>query len=268
MMNKGITTPAYIPLRGEASHTGEMTSQLLFGEIFDVIEKGPSSWSRVRNPYDGYEGWICLESSCILEENAMFILDQCTPRVLNRRMATLKKESGGEMLVIPAGCILQSDPEDPARVFTGEWYRMDRAVEDLSGSVADRLAYLSGQFLNSPYLWGGRSTFGTDCSGLVQTLFRILGIPLKRDTGEQHKEGKTVNLLAESAAGDLVFFDDENGQIVHAGVLLDPGHVLHASGLVRIDPIDHQGIYKGSTGSYSHKLRLIKRIINSETVSG
>ena len=261
MLNKGISNSAYIPLRKEASHDSEMISQLLFGEIFDIIEGKPSSWTRVRNSYDGYEGWIYLEASCLLDNEAMSILGKCNPLVLNRRMATLEKDSNSEKLVIPAGSTLQSDPMNPAKVFTGEWYRMDQAVEKLSGSISDQLQYLSGQFLNSPYIWGGRSSFGTDCSGLVQTLFRILGVPLNRDTGEQYKQGKTVNLLAESATGDLVFFDDEDGNIVHVGVLLDPGHVLHASGHVRIDPVDHQGIYMESMGSYSHKLRLIKRII-------
>ncbi len=259
-MKKGITCGAYIPVRKDPSNSSEMTSQLLFGETFDVLENGPGSWTLVRNHYDDYKGWIDNSLSCNLSVESSGILDRCVPVILNRRMATLRPVSSAPDLVIPAGSTLYLDPHDDTRIFTGDWYTMERPCKALTGDFKANLETLAGQFLNSPYLWGGKSTFGTDCSGLVQTLFRIMGITIERDTAEQHKEGKTVNMLVESAPGDLVFFDDENGEIVHTGVLLDRGRVLHASGHVRIDPIDHQGIYDKARGSYSHKLRVIKRI--------
>jgi len=157
---------------------------------------------------------------------------------------------------------LQSHQDEADKVFAGKWYTRDSTDEALEGDFPSKLEYLAGQFLNSPYLWGGRSAFGTDCSGLVQTIFRILGTGLERDTNRQHRQGSTVNLISESGPGDLVFFDDEEGNIVHVGLLMDQSHVLHASGHVRIDPIDHQGIYNELAGTYSHKLRLIKRIID------
>ena len=260
-MTKGIATPPYIPLRKDPSHLSEMISQLLFGETFDIIDSSPGSWIRVKNHYDDYKGWIYRDPSCLLTEESADILEKCKPFILNRRFTTLTSISCDEELVVSAGSTLYLDPDDASRVYAGHWYRLDRPVEALSGDIHSRLHYLAGQFLNSPYIWGGKSAFGTDCSGLVQTLFRIIGIMIKRDSGEQHKEGKTVNMLSDSVPGDLVFFDDEDGEIVHTGVLLDKNLVLHASGRVRVDPIDHQGIYNESTGNYSHKLRLIKRII-------
>jgi hypothetical protein len=234
----------------------------LFGEVFDVLEGGISRWSRVRSGHDGYEGWIHLEPGYTLDESSASIVKGCQPVILCRRMAGLKAEGTGEEIFVPGGCTLHTDPENMARIFAGKWFTLDSPVVPPAGNLAEKLGTLSGQFLNSPYLWGGRSAFGTDCSGLVQTLFRIMGTQLARDTGDQHKQGETVNLLAESRPGDLVFFDDEEGNIVHVGVLLDRERILHASGHVRMDPVDHQGIYNERAGSYSHRLRLIKRILN------
>ena len=234
MMNKGIVTTAYIPLRRDPSHASEMTSQLLFGETFDIIDSDPGSWIRVRNHYDNYEGWIYRNPSCLLTEKSADILEKCKPLVLNRRFATLSMLSSDEELIVSAGSILYLDPDNASKVYAGHWHGLDRPVEALSGDISTSLQILAGQFLNSPYIWGGKSAFGTDCSGLVQTLFRILGIRIKRDSSEQHKEGKTVNMPVESVPGDLVFFDNEDGEIVHTGVLLDQAHVLHPGGFASI----------------------------------
>jgi cell wall-associated NlpC family hydrolase len=261
-MTRGIATAAYIPIRKDPSSSSEMTSQLLFGEVFNILDSLAPAWLRIKNHFDDYEGWISRDAVTRLDTESSEILEQSQTFILNRRFAALKKESSQDELVIPAGSTLHIDGNEPSRVFAGQWYRIDSPLEPLPGDTPAGLQRLAGEWLSSPYIWGGKSTFGTDCSGLVQSLFASMGYSLKRDTSEQHKEGRTVNLLAESMAGDLVFFDNEEGVIMHVGVLLDPNHVLHASGQVRIDPIDHQGIYNETMGSYSHKLRLIKRIIN------
>jgi gamma-D-glutamyl-L-lysine dipeptidyl-peptidase len=260
-VNKGIANSAYIPLRRDASSSSEMTSQILFGETFDILETGKGLWLRVRNHYDGYTGWINTDASSILDEDSLLVLNKCNPSVLSRRFSSLKKASGNENMIISAGSILHRDSDDTSRVFCGEWYQFENENDGLSGEIHKDLHYLTGEFQNTPYLWGGKSAFGTDCSGLVQTLFRILGIMTKRDTTEQHREGRTVNMLSESKTGDLVFFAEDEENISHVGILLDPARVIHASGHVRIDPIDNQGIYNQALKSYSHKLRLIKRII-------
>ncbi|HVZ24594.1 MAG TPA: C40 family peptidase, partial [Sediminibacterium sp.] len=116
-------------------------------------------------------------------------------------------------------------------------------------------------WLNTAYLWGGRSLFGVDCSGFVQQLFRFFEYPLPRDAWQQAEQGSPIGFLEESICGDLAFFDNAEGRIVHVGMLLKPDTIIHASGKVRIDHIDHLGILHAQTGERTHTLRLIKRFL-------
>ena len=116
-------------------------------------------------------------------------------------------------------------------------------------------------FINAPYLWGGRSPLGIDCSGFTQVVYKLAGQKLQRDAYQQADQGITLGFIEEAEAGDLAFFDNDEGKIIHVGILLGQGKIIHASGKVRIDRIDHQGIFNEETGKYSHKLRIIKRIL-------
>ena len=116
-------------------------------------------------------------------------------------------------------------------------------------------------YLNSPYLWGGRSPFGIDCSGFTQMVFKLNGIKLPRDAYEQAEIGKTLNFIEETQKGDLAFFDNEEGKIIHTGIIIDKNKIIHSSGKVRIDNLDHYGIFNAETGKYSHNLRLIKKVV-------
>jgi cell wall-associated NlpC family hydrolase len=117
------------------------------------------------------------------------------------------------------------------------------------------------KFINSPYIWGGRIPSGIDCSGFTQLVYKIHGKPIPRDSYYQAETGTEVSFIDEAKPGDLVFFDDDRGKITHVGMILSRGLVIHASGRVRIDTIDHQGIFKQEKGDYSHHLRTIRRIV-------
>ncbi len=129
---------------------------------------------------------------------------------------------------------------------------------------AQHIIELAGRFLNTSYLWGGKSSFGIDCSGFTQTIYRLLNISLPRDAWQQAEKGETIGFLQEARTGDLAFFDDEEGRIIHTGILLNDHEIVHAAGNVHIDPIDHAGIPDVRTGERTHRLRIIKRIMNNE----
>ena len=123
------------------------------------------------------------------------------------------------------------------------------------------LEYVYQEYLDTPYLWGGKSAFGIDCSGFVQQVYKMFGIKLLRDAYLQAEQGVPVQNLAQSKLGDLAFFKNENGRIVHVGMLLENHKIVHASGNVRIDIIDENGIINSETGKRTHQLSLIKRMI-------
>jgi cell wall-associated NlpC family hydrolase len=137
----------------------------------------------------------------------------------------------------------------------------------LNGSISAPLSFeprniisTAYSYLGCPYLWGGRSPFGIDCSGLTQMVFKMVNKLLPRDAWQQAlHEGEFIDLIAEAQAGDVAFFDNEEGNIIHVGILTGEGTIIHASGEVRIDSIDHQGIYNQQAKKYTHKLRIIKR---------
>lgn len=123
----------------------------------------------------------------------------------------------------------------------------------------DEVIKTAGSYLNTPYLWGGRSPYGIDCSGFTQMVFKQFGIRLKRDAWQQAGQGEVVDFLQSAKAGDLAFFDNDEGKISHIGIMVDNSQVMHASGKVRTDIIDNQGIYNEEMKRYTHKLRIIKR---------
>jgi cell wall-associated NlpC family hydrolase len=133
---------------------------------------------------------------------------------------------------------------------------------ELSTSTEDNLINLAESYVNSPYLWGGRSPYGIDCSGLTQVIFKMIGISLPRDASQQVGMGNTVDFINLTRVGDLAFFDDEEGNIIHVGIVLPDNKIIHSSGYVKIDLLDQQGIYNAKHKRYSHKLRVIKRILN------
>ncbi len=116
-------------------------------------------------------------------------------------------------------------------------------------------------FLNMPYLWGGRSPAGIDCSGFTNIVYKLAGIRLRRDAWQQSEQGILINFIDEARPGDLAFFQNEEGKIIHVGIILQQQKIIHASGRVRIDTIDHYGIYDEELKKYTHQLRLIRRMI-------
>jgi cell wall-associated NlpC family hydrolase len=261
-MNHGIVRNPCIPVRKEAAEQSEMVSQLLFGELYSLIESA-GDWLYIRNDFDAYEGWISASSAHPLDEEQYRHYRGMECCVQPEAFQKLQKKPGEQPMLVPAGSQLYYEQNQRLKVHCVDTWRMEKSCQPPAGTLPDSMIRTGKKFLHIPYLWGGKSTFGTDCSGLVQTVFRIHGIRISRDTGSQVHEGKALNMLAEARTGDLLFFDNEEGEIIHVGMLMEEGYILHASGMVRLDPVDHQGIYSREKKRYTHKLRVIKRILEN-----
>ncbi len=244
----------FVPLRSGPSHKSEMLSQILFGEKYRFIDH-MGHWHKIETLFDNYTGWIDTDHI----QNSPGKADS-TGHVLNRSLLCHKNDK--TKLVLEAGCEVYEPDFDSKTFSAGEDnYSAGPEFGTLYFNVTESISDTAMKFINSPYIWGGRIPSGIDCSGFVQLVYKVRGINIPRDSWQQAEAGESISFIDETVPGDLVLFDDDRGKITHVGMILAQGLVIHASGRVRIDTIDHQGIYKNEIKGYSHKLRTIRRIL-------
>jgi gamma-D-glutamyl-L-lysine dipeptidyl-peptidase len=243
------------PVRSEPSHKSEMVTQQLFGEKSIILEVVNDSWARIAIKYDRYEGWCQLNHLTEIDEEHYTKVDKdLTAGWVN------DIDYNGHFMHVPLGSSLSAFKNGKAFWrknlvhFKGEVWNPEEIK--ITPKLVRQVAY---KFINTSYLWGGKSVFGIDCSGFTQMSYKFLNIQLPRDAWQQAEEGELVNFLQEAHCGDLVFFDNDEGKIVHVGLLLNSDEIIHASGKVRVDKIDTQGIVNLETKQRTHKLRIIKR---------
>ena len=252
-MEYGICNLAVIPLRAEPSDRSEQVSQILFGETFEILE-WTERWAKVFTTNDNYEGWIGRLQFAMLGHIAYKTLKQDPAPITYRAVTQAWKKPDNSVLYLPVGSSL---------VFLkGTTCQINNEQFEIIGEIGGEESFdiTAKSFLNTPYLWGGRTHYGIDCSGFTQAVFKLSGIDLKRDAWMQAEQGMVVDFLAEAKLGDLAFFDNAEGKITHVGIMLNNEQIIHASGRVKIDHIDGQGIYSEELKRYTHKLRIIKRI--------
>ncbi len=253
-MEKYICDNVYIPLRSGPTHKAEMLSQILFGEKY-IITDTAGKWTKIQSLFDSYQGWIDSDHVKQIPDHG-----DSKGFVLNRNLTCYKED--GTIIVLEPGCEIY-EPDFKAKSFIagGKTYKTPDDFNNHYVSPSGTPADTATRLINSPYIWGGRIPSGIDCSGLTQLVYKIHGLTIPHDSWKQADTGHNVDFLNDAKPGDLVFFDDDRGRINHVGMIISTGLVIHASGRVRIDRIDHQGIFQQDTGKYSHHLRLIKKIM-------
>ena len=263
------------PVRQEPSEGSEQLTQLLFGEVCEVLDRLPR-WTKIRSTLDGQEGWVDFKM-LTPAYNLSPITSNLPATVVATPIAIATAMETGDELMLTLGTRLPNYAHGTFEVL-GKQYLIDPACvsQPISNSPSGRpiggtpsnshnVCAIAQTLLNAPYLWGGKNAMGMDCSGFTQVVYATQGINLLRNAREQMTQGVEVASLAEAQPGDLVFFDHADRDpkatnISHVGLLLDNKTIIHCSGCVHIDAIDEQGIHLHD-GELTHHLVQIKRYL-------
>ena len=234
-MDIGICTVSVAAVRLEQSHQSEMTTQMLFGETVDILER-ERKFTKVKMHFDGYEGWV----------NSNQIKSISEKQLAERKIQILTKnfevqQQDGKNILLSTGS--EIDAESSANFLN-----------------VNQIEIHAKEFLNVPYLWSGRSFFGLDCSGFIQLLYKNHGINLPREAHQQAEKGEVLSFVEECKAGDLAFFENDEGAITHVGMMLSTHQIIHTFGKVRIDSLDSSGIFNSELKMHTHKLRFIRNV--------
>lgn len=258
----GISSLSSIPVRVSPAETAEMSTQILFGECYTVIET-TEKWLKVCLAHDNYEGWIDAKMTTEISAQLFLQLTSSQPTISQETINVVQELGHYKDQLIVAGSTLHGyNKENNEFEIANKAYKLHgQAIHELNDQTRQNIASAALRYYNAPYLWGGRTPLGIDCSGLVQNVYRMVGIDLPRDASQQAHLGTHFSFIEEAEPGDLAFFDNEEGKITHVGIIWEKNKIIHASGSVRIDSIDHQGIFNLDRKRYSHKLRLLKKII-------
>ena len=249
-MQFGVCKLSIVPVRISSSDKSEMVTQLLYGDIISIIEEN-DNWTKIKSVFDNYVGWIdSKQYEKINEIQKTSFEDQS----FSNDLVEFVENKNKELLTITIGSVV-SNSKILNHKYEGKYFTGRQNKESI---IKTALLYL-----HSPYLWGGKTPFGIDCSGLSQMVYKINGYKIPRDAKDQVNLGVNLGFIEESKEGDLAFFDNDEGEITHVGILLKNNYIIHASGQVKIDKIDQTGIYDLKKKKHTHKLRTIKNIIDS-----
>ncbi len=262
-MRYGISNLSIVAVRSEPREKSEMCTQILFGEHYTILEEN-ARWCQIKLSFDGYEGWIERNMVNEIDEQNFLELGEI-PKIVTTDVFNIVQPKDGysNFLIVAGSSLPYFDP-------VNRTFKIGEVVYNIQGNnivasqqnVREVIIENALKYFNSPYLWGGRSPFGIDCSGFSQILYKMAGVTIPRDAGQQAALGSNLSFVEEALPGDLAFFDNEEGTIIHVGIIWEKNKIIHSSGKVRIDNVDHFGIYNIDTKRYTHQMRLMRRIIN------
>ncbi|MDX1364872.1 C40 family peptidase [Arenibacter latericius] len=250
-MQYGICHLSLVPVRSIPEDSGEMKTQLLYGEHFKVLEQR-KKWSRIRIAFDRYEGWVNNQQFVLINEQQYLEIENAEDTKISSDLISFIETDTSVLLPIVLGSTIL-EPKVLKHYFDGS---CSNGYQGRGQLIETALLYL-----NAPFLWGGKSAFGIDSSGLAQMVYKINGYQLLREAEEQSKQGEALSFIEESEPGDLAFFDNDEGIIDHVGIIMDNNYIIHSYGKVRLDRLDHAGIFSSEANTYTHSLRVIKKII-------
>ena len=254
-MEYGICILGTIPLRNEANDKSEILSQVLFGQHFKILEFKPK-WIKIKLATDNYEGWICAKQ---FEEITYEDYDNLSVNdfpLVSCEFSNIQNLNNKDIIPISMGATL---PFYNKRLVKIRKHKFKFTGKIASKNTNDLIKY-AYKLLNAPYLWGGKSILGIDCSGFTQLVFSLCGILIPRDAYQQADLGETVT-INNIKSKDLVFFVNDKNKVYHVGIALENYQIIHASGKVRVDHLNHKGIIHSNNKKLTHRLHSVKRII-------
>jgi hypothetical protein len=259
LIDYGVCRLSLVPVRKHPADQAEQVTQLLFGEDYETLEQTQDKkWVRIRIHYDRYEGWIDSRQHHSITREYFEYISRAEFKITTDVTSSLLYNKTPLMILM--GSIIP--------ISASELFKMEEqfAFNGDSKSLGQKreYEYLKGiafKYLHAPYQWGGKSPFGIDCSGFIQMVFKICGYRLHRDSHEQATQGKIVKTLGEAVPGDVAFFKNAENKIVHTGIILTDDRIIHASGRVRVDHINEEGILNVDTKVYTHTLSHIRRML-------